>query len=304
MGIPIKNIVRSPFNVRKEYIPETVEDLARNIEEEGLISRIVVRSVGEGNYEVLAGGRRTAALRMLYGEDYEVPEKDLIFKDDISDFEALHISLSENVHRISFSSMELANAAEKAKQLRPAISTKDIAKMFWTSDARIKRLFHVIEDLDKIPTSVREEMETPDEDEPAFTDAHWEALRKSGIDELSEDKVRDICDYIIEKEVKPSKVGDVIKRFEDVEVTSSDPNDPESSSSASGSMPGEEDPFEEKFNGELRLVEEDDGKLVLYVAGKKEDKVIEWKQFAEYLKNSDKFKVYLNAKIKIKPLEL
>jgi ParB/RepB/Spo0J family partition protein len=296
MPIKIKDTVKSPWNVRKEYLEETVSDLADSISKEGMVSRIVVRESKGGKYEILAGGRRVEALKHLYGEDHEIEDEHLVLKEDMTDFEALNISISENVQRISFSSIELAEAAEKVKALKPGIPVKDIAKMLWISSARTKRLLGVAKDLEDIPGRAREELALPDESEPLFTDAHWDAVSK-GSSNMGEEQVREVCDFIMDKEIPSSRVGEVLKRFEEVEEVI-DGNDP-----AESGEPKPEDPFEEKYNGELRLREEEDGRQVVYVCGKKEDVPLEIENILEYLKNPESFKVYLTAKLKIKPLE-
>lgn len=296
MSVKVKDLVKSPWNVRKSYIEETVVDLAESISKEGMVSRIVIREVDGGKFEVLAGGRRVEALRHLYGEDHEIPDEHLIVKKAMTDFEALSISLSENVHRISFSSIELAEAAEKAKKLKPGISSKEIAKMLWTTDARVKRLLGVASDIGSIPARAKEEMSLPDDQEPMFTDAHWDAVRK-GSDGFDGDQIKDVCDYIMDKEIPPARVGEVLKRFEEVDdlIDGKEPKAPEEGQ-------GEENPFEEKFKGQLRLVDEG-GVEKLYCCGKGEDTPIDLEHFREYLKASDKFKVFFQGKLTIKPLE-
>lgn len=211
----LKNISVSDINVREgDYIPETVTDLAESIQENGLYSKLLLRKLSSGTdqYEVIAGGRRLLALKEAYGDDYDLPKSDYIIKDE-DDFTALVDSITENVHRISLSPLQLGNAANRLKSLRKGISIKEIAKMLWTTEARTKRVMGLNEDKDAMPAAVVRELSLPEEEEPRFTDAHWDALKKTGIDLSDSHKVKDVCDYLMEHELPASKVGDVVDRF-------------------------------------------------------------------------------------------
>src|ERR1700709_1716111 len=104
--IPLCQLQRSKFNVRKTEPLIDIEQLAANIAEKGLLENLVVRPVPKGGrknteYEVTAGGRRFAALKLLakrrkIGRDYRV--RCLVRKDD--DGDAVEVSLSENFSRV------------------------------------------------------------------------------------------------------------------------------------------------------------------------------------------------------------
>jgi len=304
MEIKLKDLVPSALNVRKEHLPEVISDLADSIREEGLISRIALRKAVGGKYEVLAGGKRTEAFRMMYDEEWVLPPTHYILKD-VNDFEGLCLSVSENVQRTAFSTDELRDAVRIMKGLRPAITQKEIARRFLESEARIKRVVGVDKDFDDIPERVKEELRKPPEVSPGFSDGHWDVIRKNGGSEgLGESVVKDICDYIIDNDIVPSKSQIVVDKFSaKSEVTKG--KDPESSSSASasGGSEGEsDDMFTDKFKGELTIVEED-GVEKVFCKTKNEDLPIEFEHYKNYLKNPEKFRVFIQGKITIKPVE-
>ncbi len=70
--MPVDEIAPSPFQYREYFDEQTLEELAANIEQDGLIEPIVVRW-HQGRYELIAGERRLRALR-----DYS--EQTLILK--------------------------------------------------------------------------------------------------------------------------------------------------------------------------------------------------------------------------------
>lgn len=206
----------SDLNVREgDYVQETITDLAEAIEHNGLYSRLVLKRDPDDSeaYEVVAGGRRLLALKSIHGEDYELSPTDYVIKDQ-DDFNFLVDSITENVHRVSLSPIQMGNAALKMKELRKGLSVKEIAKILWTTEARAKRVMGLKDDLPVMPEAVHRELALTEEEEPRFTDAHWDALKKSGLDLAGEPhRVKEVCDYIMNNELPASKVGDVVDRF-------------------------------------------------------------------------------------------
>ncbi len=63
--IPLNQLVASPSNVRKTGAKVGIEALAANIAAIGLLQNLQVRPTDSGSYEVVAGSRRMAALKLL-----------------------------------------------------------------------------------------------------------------------------------------------------------------------------------------------------------------------------------------------
>jgi ParB family chromosome partitioning protein len=63
--IPLSQLVPSADNVRKTGVNEGIESLAANIRAIGSLQNLQVRQTDKGKYEVLAGARRHAALKLL-----------------------------------------------------------------------------------------------------------------------------------------------------------------------------------------------------------------------------------------------
>jgi ParB family transcriptional regulator, chromosome partitioning protein len=97
--IPLNQLVFSPANVRKTGAKDGIDGLAASIAAHGLLQNLQVRPGDAGQYEVVAGGRRLAALRLLAKQqkitvDYPVPCHALDAED------AGEISLAENEMRL------------------------------------------------------------------------------------------------------------------------------------------------------------------------------------------------------------
>jgi ParB family chromosome partitioning protein len=97
--IPLTQLIPSPLNVRKTGSKDGIAALAASIAAHGLLQNLQVRPADEGRFEVVAGGRRLAALQLLAKQkqiaaDYPVPCHALDQQD------ATEISLAENELRL------------------------------------------------------------------------------------------------------------------------------------------------------------------------------------------------------------
>jgi ParB family chromosome partitioning protein len=96
---------------RKVFDESALEDLAKSIEQNGIIQPILVRPMSDGSYQLIAGERRWRAARMA--GLHEVP----VTIREMSDEEASVFALIENLQR------EDLNSVEEAEGLRSLIET-------------------------------------------------------------------------------------------------------------------------------------------------------------------------------------
>jgi len=128
--IPLTQLVPSPANVRKTGAKDGIAELAASIAAHGLLQNLSVRPVEGDRYEVVAGGRRLAALKLLAKEkqiaaDYPVPCHALDGED------ASEISLAENEMRLP---MHPADQFEAFKKLADqGKGPEEIAARFGTT---------------------------------------------------------------------------------------------------------------------------------------------------------------------------
>lgn len=110
--IPLTQLVPSADNVRKTGAKDGIEALAASIAAHGLLQNLQVRPAKGGSYEVVAGGRRLAALKLLAKQkqiaaDYPVPCRALDGED------AAEISLAENEMRLPMHPADQFDAFKK-----------------------------------------------------------------------------------------------------------------------------------------------------------------------------------------------
>jgi ParB family chromosome partitioning protein len=106
LEIPVGAIAPNPRQPRTGFPEETLQALARSIEEVGVLQPVVVRRIN-GGYELVAGERRLRAARMagLATIPAVIRESD--------DAESLREALIENLHREDLAPLEMAEAFQE-----------------------------------------------------------------------------------------------------------------------------------------------------------------------------------------------
>ncbi len=107
--VPIEFIRPNPFNPRKAFRDEELDELAASIREKGIIQPLVVRPARgvDGAYEIIAGERRWRASQRA-GLN-EVP----VVVVEVNDKEALELAIIENVQRADLNPLEEAMGYEQ-----------------------------------------------------------------------------------------------------------------------------------------------------------------------------------------------
>src|ERR1700690_3438222 len=100
-ALPLEKIYTSPPQMRKDFDPMALRDLARSMREEGLIQPITVRKMGEA-FELVVGERRLRAAQIL---GWKAIEARVI---EISDEDAAVKGLIENLQRSDLTPVEEA----------------------------------------------------------------------------------------------------------------------------------------------------------------------------------------------------
>lgn len=109
-SVPIAFIKPSINNPRKLFKQDELQDLARSLQEKGFLQPLVVRPMGNDQFELVAGERRWRAAQLA--GLHEVP----ILVREFSDGEALEIALIENIQRADLNPLEEARAYRQLMQ--------------------------------------------------------------------------------------------------------------------------------------------------------------------------------------------
>ncbi|HCV78728.1 ParB/RepB/Spo0J family partition protein [Pseudomonas oryzihabitans] len=106
-SLPVDIIQRGKYQPRRHMDPTALEELANSIRVQGLMQPIVVRAIGEGRYEIIAGERRWRASQQA-GLD-RIPA----LVRDVPDQVAIALALIENIQRQNLNPLEEAMALQR-----------------------------------------------------------------------------------------------------------------------------------------------------------------------------------------------
>ena len=100
--IPIDHISTNPFQPRKKFDDDTLEELAESIRQIGIIQPITIRETHDGNYQLITGERRLRASK-LAGIS-KIPA----YIRGANDNDLLEMALVENIQREDLDAIEIA----------------------------------------------------------------------------------------------------------------------------------------------------------------------------------------------------
>lgn len=105
--LPVERIRPGQYQPRTRMDPDALQELADSIKAQGLVQPIVVRKLGGGEYELIAGERRWRASQLA--GLHEIPA----VVREIPDQAAAAMSLIENIQREDLNALEEANALRR-----------------------------------------------------------------------------------------------------------------------------------------------------------------------------------------------
>jgi len=105
--IPLDQIDRNPFQTRSHVNEEQLAELAASITSNGVVQPVLVRPLPNGRFQLIAGERRWRASK-LAGKA-TIPA----FLRQVSDEQAMEITIVENLQRTDLNPMEQARAFDR-----------------------------------------------------------------------------------------------------------------------------------------------------------------------------------------------
>jgi ParB family chromosome partitioning protein len=152
--ITLNKLVPSKANVRRTGAEEGIEELAQSIAAHGLRQNLNVRETDKGRFEVVAGGRRLRALKLLVKEGLMAKDADIPCKLLGPDEDAAEISLVENTLRVA---MHPDDQFEAFQQLVDAgKGVEEVAARFGVTPAVVERRLKLAKVSPKLRAAFRE----------------------------------------------------------------------------------------------------------------------------------------------------
>jgi ParB family chromosome partitioning protein len=105
--IPLPLVSPNPFQPRRAFDEAELADLANSVKAKGILQPILVRRLGDGGYELIAGERRWRAAKLAGLK--KIPA----IVRPATDAEAMEMALIENLQRKDLNPMEAARAYQR-----------------------------------------------------------------------------------------------------------------------------------------------------------------------------------------------
>ncbi|HEY3779302.1 MAG TPA: ParB/RepB/Spo0J family partition protein [Rhizomicrobium sp.] len=144
--LPVGWLHPNPFQPRKTFVAEDLQDLANSIREKGVLQPILVRPTARGAevFEIVAGERRWRAAQLANLHDVPVVVREL------SDAESLELAIVENIQRADLNAMEEAAAYQELMQ-KFEYTQENLAQTLGKSRSHIANTVRLL----KLPESVQ-----------------------------------------------------------------------------------------------------------------------------------------------------
>ncbi len=147
--IPLDQIDQNPFQTRSQVNQEQLAELAASIAANGVVQPVLVRPLAGGRFQLIAGERRWRASQMAGKKT--VPA----ILRQVSDEQALEITIVENLQRADLNPMEQARAFERLSR-EFHMTQEQIAQRTGKDRATVANFLRLL----KLPSSIKDRVES------------------------------------------------------------------------------------------------------------------------------------------------
>ena len=201
--IPIEQIRSNPYQPRKTFNDESLQELADSIKEYGVVEPIIVKKSVKG-YEIVAGERRTKAAKIAGLKTIPAIIK------DFSDEDMMEIALLENIQREDLNPIDEATSIANIISVR-GFTQEQFAKRFGKSRSYITNLLGLL----KLPKEVQDMVK-----DNKLSMSHARSLSK--IDD--EEKIISLANKVVKDNLN---VRDIEKILSNKNVSKTKNNNPQ-----------------------------------------------------------------------------
>ncbi|MBU5294712.1 nucleoid occlusion protein [Anaerosalibacter bizertensis] len=207
-NIPIDSIKPNPYQPRKNFNKQSLEELSQSIKTYGLIQPISVRQLCEDSYELVAGERRLRASEIA--ELDEIPAIIVDYKDQ----DSAMIALIENLQR------EDLNFVEEAEGYYNLIkdhgfTQQGLAEKLGKSQSTIANKLRILKLSDEIKKSLIDNK---------LTERHARALLKLPDDEMKEEVLHKVIKEDLTVKKTEKLIEDILNDLTKEEESESNQN--------------------------------------------------------------------------------
>ena len=189
--LPLVKLHPGKYQARRTLSEESIQELARSIQEKGIINPIVVRKIDENSYEILAGERRFRAATQIGLK--EVPVSVL----EVGDEDALIIGLIENLQREDLNVVDAALGVQRLIQ-EFNFSHEQAAQAVGRSRSAVSNLIRLLS--------------LPEEIQVFLKDGELDMGHARALLPLEKDEQLEVAEEIIKKGLSVRQVEGLVER--------------------------------------------------------------------------------------------
>ena len=149
LEIAVELIDRNPYQTRSHFDEKALEELAASVAATGVVQPILVRPMDGGRYQLIAGERRLLASRKA--EKTVIPA----IVRQVSDAQAMEITIVENLQRADLNPMEQARAFDRLG-VQCMLTQEQVAKRTGKDRATVSNFLRML----RLPPQVQGKVES------------------------------------------------------------------------------------------------------------------------------------------------
>ena len=193
--IPIQDIEANPNQPRREFDAEALNELAKSIQEIGIVQPITLRQMENGKYQIIAGERRWRASQIAGLT--QIPAYIRTIKDE----NVMEMALVENIQREDLNAIEIALAYEHLME-SSGMTQEKVSERVGKSRAAVANYVRLL----KLPAQVQMALQNKEIDM-----GHARALLSLDSPSLQIKLFKDI----VKNNYSVRKVEEIVKKFKE-----------------------------------------------------------------------------------------
>ena len=193
--IPIQDIEANPNQPRREFDAEALNELAKSIQEIGIVQPITLRQMENGKYQIIAGERRWRASQIAGLT--QIPAYIRTIKDE----NVMEMALVENIQREDLNAIEIALAYEHLME-SSGMTQEKVSERVGKSRAAVANYVRLL----KLPAQVQMALQNKEIDM-----GHARALLSLDSPSLQIKLFKDI----VKNSYSVRKVEEIVKKFKE-----------------------------------------------------------------------------------------
>ncbi len=133
--IPIESISPNPYQPRIDFDEDELQELAKSIDENGLLEPILLNRIGDERYQIIAGERRWRAHKLLEKKMIQA----IVYGHNLTQEKMYILSLTENIDRQNLHPIEVAIALKNGLTTKQFANQKEITEFLEMSKSTISK---------------------------------------------------------------------------------------------------------------------------------------------------------------------